>query len=387
MLQITEIQIHYLIPYNINSLKIASVVGARPNFIKVAAVHDVISSFSEHIIIHTGQHYDYRLSEIFFKEFDLPKPNFELGVGSGTPGIQIGEMIKRLQRIFSRDNKFDVVLVYGDTNSTFAGAFCAAKSGIKVAHIEAGLRSFDRSMPEELNRIMTDHLSDYLFAPTRTAVWNLKREHVNGRIVLSGDVSVEIVKRAVNKLVPRSHVIKDLRLNENNASYILVTIHRAENTYSKESLESLVRACKILSNQRKDLKIVFPIHPRTANFLKRVKLYSRLEKCKNVHIIKPLGYIDFIALMQNAKKILTDSGGVQKESYLLGIPCITLRKNTEWVETLKTRGNMLIDANSNNIVKAIKDWMPPAHFNKRKIFGNGRTSEKIEHTLIGEISS
>jgi UDP-N-acetylglucosamine 2-epimerase len=382
-----EIQIHYLIPYNINSLKIASVVGARPNFIKVAAVHGIISSFSEHIIIHTGQHYDYRLSEIFFKEFDLPKPNFELGVGSGTPGIQIGEMIKRLQRIFSKDNKFDVVLVYGDTNSTFAGALCAAKSGLKVAHIEAGLRSFDRRMPEEINRIMTDHLSDYLFAPTRTAVSNLKREHVNGRIVLSGDVSVEIVKRAVNKLVPRSHVIKDLRLNEHNASYILVTIHRAENTYSKESLVSLVRACKILSNQRKDLKIVFPIHPRTANFLKRVKLYSRLERCKNVHITKPLGYIDFIALMQNAEKILTDSGGVQKESYLLGIPCITLRKNTEWVETLKARGNMLIDADSDKIVKAINDWMPPAHFNKRQIFGNGRTSEMIEHTLIEETSS
>jgi len=368
-------------------LKIASVVGARPNFIKVAAVHDVISSFSEHTIIHTGQHYDYRLSEIFFKEFDLPKPNFELGVGSGTPGVQIGEMMKRLQRIFTKDNKFDVVLVYGDTNSTFAGALCAAKSGIKVAHIEAGLRSFDRSMPEEINRIMTDHLSDYLFAPTRTAVSNLKREHVNGRIVLSGDVSVEIVKHAVKKLIPKSHVINDLRLNEHGASYILVTIHRAENTYSKETLLSLLRACKILSNQREDLKIVFPIHPRTANFLKHVKLYSRLKNCKNVQITKPLGYIDFIALMQNAKKILTDSGGVQKESYLLGIPCITLRKNTEWVETLKTRGNMLIDANSDKIVKAIKDWMPPAHFNKRQIFGNGRTSEKIEHTLIEETSS
>ena len=155
-----------------------------------------------------------------------------------------------------------------------------------------------------------------------------------------------------------------------------MTIHRAENTYSQESLVSLIRACKILSNQRKDLKIVFPIHPRTANFLKRVKLYSRLEKCKNVHITKPLGYIDFIALMKNAQKIRTDSGGVQKESYLLGIPCITLRKNTEWVETLKTRGNMLIDANSDKIVKAIKDWMPPAHFNKRQIFGNDRLRKR-----------
>jgi UDP-N-acetylglucosamine 2-epimerase len=367
-------------------MKVASVVGARPNFIKVAAVHGAISSISEHVIIHTGQHYDYRLSEIFFKEFGLPKPDFQLEVGSGRPVIQIGEMLKRLQRIFTEGNKFDVVLVYGDTNSTFAGAFCAAKSGIKVAHVEAGLRSFDRRMPEETNRILTDHLSDYLFAPTSTAVKNLKREHVNGRVVLSGDVSVEIVKRAVSELVPRSHILKRLQLNEHNTSYILLTIHRAENTCSEDSLTSLICACKNLSNERKDIKIVFPIHPRTANFLKRVKLYSMLEKCENVLITKPLGYIDFIALMQNATKILTDSGGVQKESYLLGIPCITLRKNTEWVETLKTSGNMLIDANSNTIAKAIKDWMPPANFNKRQIFGNGRTSEKIRHMLIENIT-
>jgi len=296
-------------------MKIASVVGARPNFIKLGAVHGAISTFSEHTIIHTGQHYDYRLSEIFFKEFDLPKPNFELGVGSGAPGIQIGEMLKRLQRIFNKENKFDVVLVYGDTNSTFAGALCAARSGIKVAHVEAGLRSFDRRMPEETNRILTDHLSDYLFAPTRTALKNLKREHVIGKVVHSGDVSVEIVRHVVKKLISRSQILKRLHLNKNNASYILMTVHRAENTSSEENLVSLVRACEILSTQGKDVEIIFPIHPRTASFLKHVKMYSRLKKCKDVRIIKPVGYVDFIALMQNAKKIVTDSGGVQKESY------------------------------------------------------------------------
>lgn len=368
-------------------MKIASVVGARPNFIKLAAVHRVISTFSEHIIIHTGQHYDYRLSEIFFKEFDLPKPDFELGVGSGPPGLQIGEMLKRLQRIFSKDNKFDVVLVYGDTNSTFAGGLCAAKSGIKVAHVEAGLRSFDRSMPEETNRILTDHLSDYLFAPTRAALKNLKREHVNGSVFHSGDVSVEIVRHAVTKLVPRSRILKSLQLNKNNTSYILMTIHRAENTNSEESLVSLIRACEILSEERKDLEIIFPIHPRTANFLKRSKLYVKLKKCKNVRITKPLGYIDFLTLMQNAKKIVTDSGGVQKESYLLGVPCITLRKNTEWVETVKVGANILIDPNSAEINKAVKEWMPHSpFFNRKPIFGNGKTSEKIKYLLMKELS-
>ena len=301
-------------------MKIVSVVGARPNFIKLAAVHGAISSISDHTIIHTGQHYDYRLSQIFFKEFNLPKPDFNLGVGSGTPGYQMGEMLKRLQTIFHKDNKFDIVLVYGDTNSTFAGAFCATRSGIKVAHVEAGLRSFDRRMPEETNRILTDHLSDYLFAPTAAALKNLKREHVNGRVIHTGDVSVEIVRHAVKKLLPSSQILRRLQLDKhqnNSNAYILMTVHRAENTSSEESMVSLIRACEILVDKTSNLKIIFPIHPRTANFLKHMKLYSRLKKCKNVCIIKPVGYIDFIALMKNAKKIVTDSGGVQKESYLL----------------------------------------------------------------------
>jgi UDP-GlcNAc3NAcA epimerase len=382
---------YYLITYierDRGSMKIASVVGARPNFIKLAAVHGVINTFSEHTIIHTGQHYHYRLSEIFFKELDLPNPDFELGVGSGAPGIQIGEMLKRLQRLFLKGNKFDIVLVYGDTNSTFAGALCAAKSGIKVAHVEAGLRSFDRRMPEETNRILTDHLSHCLFAPTSAALRNLKREHVNGRVFHSGDLSVEIVRHVVNKLVPKSQILKHLRLNKHNSSYILMTVHRAENTSLEESLVSLIRACEILSEERKDLEIIFPIHPRTANFLKHVKLYTRLKKCKNVHIIRPVGYVDFIALMQNAKKIVTDSGGVQKESYLLGVPCVTLRKNTEWVETVKTGANILTDTNTVKIIKAVKDWMPPSSFfNGRPIFGDGKTSEKIKFSLMNELST
>ncbi|PWU79741.1 MAG: UDP-N-acetylglucosamine 2-epimerase (non-hydrolyzing) [Candidatus Nitrosopolaris wilkensis] len=368
-------------------MKIVSVVGARPNFIKLAAVHGAISSISDHSIIHTGQHYDYRLSQIFFKEFNLPKPDFNLGVGSGAPGYQMGEMLKRFQKILDRDNKFDIVLVYGDTNSTFAGAFCATRSGIKVAHVEAGLRSFDRRMPEETNRILTDHLSDYLFAPTAAALKNLKREHVTGRVIHTGDVSVEIVRHAVKKLLPSSQILRSLQLDKhhnNTNPYILMTIHRAENTSSEEGMISLIRACEILAYNTRDLKIIFPIHPRTANFLKHMKLYRRFKKCKNVHLINPVGYIDFIALMKNAKKIVTDSGGVQKESYLLGIPCITVRKSTEWVETVEAGGNILTDTNTHKIVKAVKDWNPPSRaFSKRSvIFGNGRTSEKIKNSLM-----
>jgi UDP-N-acetylglucosamine 2-epimerase (non-hydrolysing) len=379
----------YLIEFMIkHHLKIASVVGARPNFIKLAALHGTIGTFSEHIIIHTGQHYDYRLSEIFFKQFNLPKPDFNLGVGSGAPGYQMGEMLKRLQRIFDRDNKFDIVLVYGDTNSTFAGAFCATRSGIKVAHVEAGLRSFDRRMPEETNRILTDHLSDYLFAPTTAAIKNLKREHVYGRVIHTGDVSVEIVRQAVKKILPSSQILKRLQLdkhrNNNSNQYILMTIHRAENTSSEEGMVSLIRACEILGDKTRDLKIIFPIHPRTTNFLKHMKLYNRLKKCQNVQIIEPVGYIDFISLMKNATKIVTDSGGVQKESYILATPCITVRKSTEWIETVEAGGNILTDTNTDKIVRAVRDWMPPQLvFNRSNaIFGDGRTSEKIKNSLI-----
>jgi UDP-N-acetylglucosamine 2-epimerase (non-hydrolysing) len=367
-------------------MKLASVVGARPNFVKLAAVDSTIRSFSEHIIIHTGQHYDYRLSEIFFKELDIPKPDFNLEVGSGPPGVQIGNILKKLQPIFSKDNKFDAVLVYGDTNSTFAGALCAAKSGLMVAHIEAGLRSFDRRMPEETNRILADHLSDYLFCPTMAALNNLKREHVSGRIVRAGDLSVDIVRNVAKKLVPSSTILDSLELNDLKGQYVLMTVHRAENTSSLESMESIIHACEILS-KREGLKIVFPIHPRTSNFLKRVKLFARLRQCKNVKVVKPVGYIDFIALMLQSKKVVTDSGGLQKEAYLLGIPCVTLRENTEWVETIQAGANILTGTRTSLIVKAVSEWMPRRPtFNRKAIFGKGDTADIIKSILIKELS-
>lgn len=360
-------------------MKIASVVGARPNFVKLAPIHRAIKCFSDHTIIHTGQHYDYRLSEIFFKEFDLPSPDIELEVGPGEPGFQTGEMIKRLEKVFL-DSKFEIVLVYGDTNSTFAGAFAASKTGLKVGHIEAGLRSFDMDMPEEINRILTDHISNYLFAPTYTAIKNLEREHVFGKTIYSGDLSVEIIKDAVN-LASKSSIMDNLKLK--SKSYMLFTMHRAENTNSEKKMDSVIHVFETLSDMGIDTQIIFPIHPRTTNKLKMMDLYERLENCENVILIEPVGYIDFIRLMLNAQNVITDSGGIQKESYLLGIQCITIRNNTEWVETLNDGWNILTGTETNKIVKAIVQTGPRQshNFPSKPIFGSGRTSEIIKDTL------
>jgi UDP-N-acetylglucosamine 2-epimerase len=356
-------------------MKIASVVGARPNFIKLAPIHKAVSKFADHTIVHTGQHYDYELSEIFFKEFCLPKPDYNLEVGSGKPTYQIGEMIKRLETIFSK-TRFDLAIVYGDTNSTFAGALAANRMGVRVAHVESGLRSFDRRMPEETNRVLTDHIADYLFAPTPTATNNLKRERVYGKIVYTGDVSVEMVKRAAG-FASKSRILADLGLE--SKSYMLFTMHRAENTNSKASLVSVIRAFELLP----EVKVVFPIHPRTVRVLRDIGLLGRLRLCRNVKIIEPVGYIDFIRLMQGASKMVTDSGGAQKEAYLLSVPCITIRRNTEWVETVKVGWNILTDTITKKIVRAAKDWEPSGR--TKPIFGDGRASAKIGR-FISKIS-
>jgi UDP-N-acetylglucosamine 2-epimerase len=359
-----------------SSMRIASVVGARPNFIKLAPIHRAISTISEHVIIHTGQHYDFEMSEIFFKEFKLPEPDFNLGIGPGTQGFQIGEMIKGLEQIFLKNNKFDLVLVYGDTNSTLAGAIAANRLGFRTAHVESGLRSYDRRMPEEINRILTDNICDYLFAPTRIAVKNLKREHVHGKIFNTGDVAVEIIKETEKKYSP---VVDKLGISPK--SYILFTMHRAENTNSKDRMLSIIRMFEMLN----DVEIVFPIHPRTRRMLIENDLYDQLEICKNVRTIQPLGYIDFIKLMQNAAKVVTDSGGVQKESYLLHVPCITIRRSTEWVETVKAGWNLIIDNDIKKIVKACREWNPTKPF--KPIFGNGNSSTNIKNLIVSILSS
>ncbi len=358
------------------SYQVVSVVGARPNFVKLKPVHKALEKVLHHEIIQTGQHYDFELSEIFFKEFNLPKPDYNLGIGSGLPGYQVGQMIKKIEKIL-RDNKYDLVLVYGDTNSTFAGAFAATKSNIKVAHIESGLRSFDRRMPEEINRILTDNLSQYLFASTQTARLNLERENIFGKIYDTGDLSVEIVSEA-NNLASKSKIIKDLDLNPKN--YILFTMHRAENTEIDTSFISIIKAFTSLS----DIKMVFPIHPRTKKILQRKKLYQKLKDCKNVLMIPPVGYIDFIELIKNADKIITDSGGLQKEAYLLTVPCITIRRNTEWIETVKEGWNALTDTNPDKIVASVREWNP-TKLAQKEVFGKGNTSKVIRKIILDEI--
>lgn len=358
------------------SYKAISVVGARPNFVKLKPIHNVLDNVLHHEILHTGQHYDFELSEIFFKEFNLPKPNFNLNVGSGLPGHQVGQMIKKIEKILI-ENKYDLVLVYGDTNSTFAGAFAATKSNIKVAHIESGLRSFDRRMPEELNRILTDNLSHYLFASTKTAKCNLEKENIFGKIFETGDLSVEIVNEA-KKLAAGSRILKDLDIDHKN--YVVFTMHRAENTEIDTTFLSIIKAFTSLSN----VNFVFPIHPRTKKILQTKKLYQKLKDCTNVLMIPPVGYIDFIHLIKNATKIITDSGGLQKEAYLLSVPCITIRKNTEWLETVNEGWNVLTDTNPDKIVASVRDWNPNK-IAQKQVFGKGNTSKVIKKIIIDEI--
>ena len=359
------------------SKSIVSIVGARPNFIKLAPIYRRLKGRITHIIIHTGQHYDFEMSEIFFNEFNLPQPDFNLEIGSGTSCYQVGEMIKQTEKVIN-EHQFDLAIVYGDTNSTFAGAFAALKSNIKIAHVEAGIRSFDRIMPEEINRILTDNLTNYLFAPTDTAVENIKKANLSGQTFQTGDLSVEILEEYLKKS-KQSQILTRLDLEPD--SYILFTMHRAENTSQAENLLSVIKTFERIDNT----KIVFPIHPRTMSILKSNNLYDRITACKNVIITHPVGYIDFVQLMQNSTKIVTDSGGIQKESFLLSVPCITIRNNTEWVETIQEGWNTLVGTDSEKIIRAIKSWHP-SNSNKKQIFGKGDTSKVISDKILEIIS-
>ncbi len=352
------------------TMKIASIVGARPQFIKCAPVSRELRKEHEEVLIHTGQHYDHGMSAIFFEELAIPEPDYNLGIGSGTHGRQTGAMLGAIEDVFEKE-KPDIVLVYGDTNSTFAGALAAAKLHVPVAHVEAGLRSFDRRMPEEVNRVLTDHASDILFCPTATAVTNLAAEGIRDGVHLVGDVMVDAMNYNRAIAGERSRILEDLGVRP--GEYLVITVHRPSNTDDRENLAGILGALG-----EAGMPVVFPVHPRTRKYLKGYGLFSRMPE--NVRVVEPLGYLDMLRLMAHAAKILTDSGGIQKEAYVLGVPCITLRENTEWVETVEAGWNLIVGARRGEIVDAILRFSPESR--QKELFGNGNAS-----VLIGEILS
>lgn len=400
-------------------MKIVTIIGARPQFIKAAAVsraiaahnramrgHDQISpeigvvsqgihltphaAHLTEIIIHTGQHYDEGMSSVFFWELEIPEPLYNIGIGSGPHGQQTGRMIEAIEKLLMTE-KPDWVLVYGDTNSTLAGALAAAKLHIPVAHVEAGLRSFNRRMPEEINRVMTDHLSTLLFCPSQVAVDNLAAEGISSKrtpassrltpdaslltpnVIITGDVMADALQFAANKVDTNSDILNCLGLKPHH--YLLATIHRAENTDSPARLGNIMSA---LSELAKREPVVLPLHPRTKKILGD-NYTSLLAPNSSLKIIEPVGYFDVIALARSSRVILTDSGGMQKEAYWLKVPCVTLRDETEWVETVETGWNVLTGADKKKISDTAQNFTPPAEH--PSLYGDGQAAEKIIKTL------
>ena len=362
-------------------MKICTVIGARPQFIKAAVVSRAIASSQgmTEVIIHTGQHYDSNMSDKFFDELNIPKPGYHLNVGSSTHGRQTGQMLEQIEQVLLQE-KPDWVLVYGDTNSTLAGALAAAKLHIPVAHVEAGVRSFNRKMPEEVNRIATDHMSHTLFVPTQNARQQLLKEGLNERqIAYVGDVMYDATLYYNELNANRETVVDTLALI--SSSYGLVTIHRAENTDDPKRLQHIVDALLELSEFH---QLVFPIHPRTRNILDKMHLLDVLEE--KLTLLEPVGFLDMLALEQHAGHIVTDSGGVQKEAYFNRVPCITLRDETEWVELVDAGCNRLY---SPNVPFSLLDdfenfHMPACSF--ESLYGDGDASGKIIQILasLGE---
>jgi UDP-N-acetylglucosamine 2-epimerase len=348
-------------------MKVLSVVGARPQFIKEYVVAKEIKKIADYVLVHTGQHYDFEMSQIFFQQLKIPEPDYNLGLGSASQAEQTGRMLMALEDVLAKE-KPDLVLVYGDTNSTLAGALNAAKMLIPVGHVEAGLRSYDRTMPEEINRILTDHISQLLFVPTKTAQDILHHEGITSGVHLTGDVMYDALRQNLT-IARTSKILQTLKVKPKE--YFLTTIHRPSNTNNVKNLTNILTALSTL-----DEPVIFPIHPRTEKVIQTHHLQKIIRK--NILMIKPVGYFDFIWLEQNAKKILTDSGGIQKEAYLLKIPCITLRENTEWMETIEDHWNILTGANTKKILQAIQHFEPKR---QRNVFGDGHASRKIAHIV------
>jgi UDP-GlcNAc3NAcA epimerase len=377
-------------------MEVLSIVGARPQFIKAASVIRAIKKNNinnqlkiQHILVHTGQHYDKNMSRIFFDELDMPRPEYNLEVGSGTHGEQTAKMMQRIETVLIKERP-NMTIVYGDTNSTLAGALTTVKHHIPVAHVEAGLRSYNKRMPEEINRVITDHISDLLFCPTGNAVNNLRREgfinvmksghdlkdnfslsqSTSQPLVINvGDVMFDSISNYAKLADVRSDILAKLDLKKDE--YVLVTVHRAENTDNKERLRAIFEALKKIN---KYISIILPLHPRTRKAIKE----SRID-VSGLKVTEPVSYLDMICLEKNAKVICTDSGGMQKEAYFCRVPCITLRDETEWKETLESGWNRLVDAEPDRIQTFIEEVISDSWDTKPQVnqFGDGKAAEKI----------
>jgi UDP-N-acetylglucosamine 2-epimerase len=351
-------------------LRVLTVIGNRPQFVKAAAVSRLLRAEHDELLVHTGQHHDDELSTIFVTELGIPRPERELGIHGGSNTEQTARMLAALGPLVA-EQRPDVVLVYGDTNSTLAGGLAAAQARVPVAHVEAGMRSFDRAMPEELNRVLTDHLADVLLCPSPTAVANLEREHVAGRIELVGDVMVDVALL----FAPRARA-DDAPLREVGVSpgeYVVATAHRAGNVDDPARLRALVDLLLALP-----LAVVLPLHPRTRSRLDDAGWLGELEAAAHVRLTPPLGYVDFTALLSRARAVLTDSGGVQKEAYLAGVPCVTMRDSTEWVETVDVGWNVLVDLDAGAALAAL-ERTPPAQ--RPELYGDGQAGARVVAAL------
>lgn len=356
-------------------MNVATVVGARPQFIKCALVSRELRKVAKEVLIHTGQHYDDNMSEVFFHELNLPEADYNLGVGSGPHGAQCGEMLKRIEEVLLKEEP-DYLLVYGDTNSTLAGALAAAKLHIPVAHIEAGLRSFNRRMPEEINRVVTDHLSSLLYCPTETAVKNLAQEGITKGVRLVGDVMYDALLCNSQVAEERSTILEQLQIHPK--AYFLATVHRAENTEDTGRLQSIVNAFEKISAIH---PVIWPVHPRTRQVLKSHNIL--LVSNHSLRIIDPISYLDMLLLEKQAKVILTDSGGVQKEAFWFGIPCVTLREESEWVETVQTGWNTLVGTDPDRILAAAMR-QTPLESSLQNLHGDGHSAKKMVQALLEE---
>jgi UDP-N-acetylglucosamine 2-epimerase len=371
--------------------KLLSIVGVRPQFVKAAMVCAAVERHNvqarpadrvQHRLLNTGQHYDFEMAEVFFQQLPLPSPDFNLGVGSGNHGAQTGAMLKGIEELLLRE-KPGCVIVYGDTNSTLAGALAAVKLHIPVVHVEAGLRSFNRAMPEEINRIAADHISDFLFCPTQSAVEQLRREGIVNNVEFTGDVMLDATKTFTQVAAQRSVVLKDLGLSPKQ--FILVTIHRAENTDSMERMRELVSTlCRL------EQPAVFAMHPRLRHKLEQEPHYRELNQAllaaRHLQIVTPLPYLDMLSLESNAQLIMTDSGGVQKEAYFVGTPCLTLRDETEWTETLSDGWNRLVGTSPDKILPLVhslwsRNGASPAGAPALAAFGDGKASDRMVQIL------